>query len=94
MDSQSIGINDWNINRDTDGNTMWRVFQKDCYPYVSFVDKDKGNYFMTQEMLDNYKDSEKGSNNSVVRDISKIPDGPFPNNLMGLGDTVIKQIGQ
>ena len=49
---------------------------------------------MTQEMLDNYKDSEKGSNNSVVRDISKIPDGPFPNNLMGLGDTVIKQIGQ
>ena len=94
MDSQSIGINDWNINRDTDGNTMWRVFQKDGYPYVSFVDKDKGNYFMTQEMLDNYKDSEKGSNNSVVRDISKIPDGPFPNNLMGLGDTVIKQIGQ
>ena len=94
MDSQSIGINDWNINRDTDGNTMWRVFQKDGYPYVSFVDKDKGNYFMTQEMLDNYKDSEKGSNNSVVRHISKIPDGPFPNNLMGLGDTVIKQIGQ
>ena len=94
MDSQSIGINDWNINRDTDGNTMWRVFQKDGYPYVSFVDKDKGNYFMTQEMLDNYKDSEKGSNNSVVRDISKIPDGPFPNNLIGLGDTVIKQIGQ
>ena len=94
MDSQSIGINDWNINRDTDCNTMWRVFQKDGYPYVSFVDKDKGNYFMTQEMLDNYKDSEKGSNNSVVRDISKIPDGPFPNNLMGLGDTVIKQIGQ
>ena len=94
MDSQSIGINDWNINRDADGNTMWRVFQKDGYPYVSFVDKDKGNYFMTQEMLDNYKDSEKGSNNSVVRDISKIPDGPFPNNLMGLGDTVIKQIRQ
>ena len=94
MDSQSIGINDWNINRDTDGNTMWRVFQKDGYPYVSFVDKDKGNYFMTQEMLDNYKDSEKGSKNSVVRDISKIPDGPFPNNLIGLGDTEIKQIGQ
>ena len=94
MDSQSIGINDWNINRDTDGNTMWRVFQKDGYPYVSFVDKDKGNYFMTQEMLDNYKDSEKGSKNSVVRDISKIPDGPFPNNLIGLGDTAIKQIGQ
>ena len=94
MDSQSIGINDWNINRDADGNTMWRVFQKDGYPYVSFVDKNKGNYVMTQEMLDNYKDSEKGSNNSVVRDISKIPDGPFPNNLIGLGDTVIKQIGQ
>ena len=94
MDSQSIGINDWNINRDTGGDTMWRVFQKDGYPYVSFVDKDKGNYFMTQEMLDNYKNSEKGSKNSVVRDISKIPDGPFPNNLIGLGDTVIKQIGQ
>ena len=94
MDSQSIGINDWNLNRDTDGNTMWRVFQKDGYPYVSFVDKNKGNYFMTQEMLDNYKDSEKGRNNSVVRDITKIPDGPLPNNLMGLGDTSIKQIGQ
>ena len=94
MDSQSIGINDWNINRDTNGDTMWRVFQKDGYPYVSFVDKNKGNYFMTQEMLDNYKDSDKGSKNSVVRDISKIPDGPFPNSLIGLGDIEIKQIGQ
>ena len=94
MDSQSIGINDWNINRDTDGNTMWRVFQKDGYPYVSFVDKNKGNYFMTQEMLDNYKNSDKGSKNSVVRDISKIPDGPFPSNLIGLGNIEIKQIGQ
>ena len=73
---------------------MWSVFQKDGYPYVAFPDREKGNYFMTQEMLDNYKDTERGSNNSAIRDISKIPDGPFPNNLIGLGGTVIKQIGQ
>mgnify|MGYP003131363698 CR=1 FL=1 len=95
--AQLIGINNWDSSETINGVPEFSVFQKDGYPYIVFLDPNKGAYFLTQEMFDNYKQSEKGKKSKLTENITKIPEGQFPTDLTSLGGRTIQNpnlIGQ
>jgi hypothetical protein len=101
--AQSIGITNWDDNPRTDvGGTMsntFTVFVKDMdgvkYPYVSILGGDS--YFLTQEMFDNYKNSEAGKKSDMIRALGenfKVSTS-FPENVNDItGKQKIQIIGQ
>ena len=95
--AQTIGIGNWDSAETVNGVPEFSVFQKNGYPYVEFVDPDRGAYFLTQEMFDNYKQSERGKKSKLTQNITKIPEGEFPTDLTSLGGRTIQNpnlIGQ
>ncbi len=101
--AQSIGITNWDDNPrvvvEGRSSPTFTVFTKDIdgvkYPYVSILGK--GSYFLTQEMFDNYKNSEAGKNSDMIRALGenfKVPTS-FPENQNDItGRQKIQIIGQ
>jgi hypothetical protein len=95
--AQLIGIDSWDSVATINGIPEFSVFQKDGYPYVEFIDPEKGAYFLTQEMLNTYRQSERGKKSKLIQGIDKIPKGDFPIDLTSLGGRTIQNptlIGQ
>jgi hypothetical protein len=101
--AQSIGITNWDDNpRTSIGGTnspTFTVFITELdgvkYPYVSILGK--GSYFLTQEMFDNYKNSEAGKLSDQIRALGnnfKVSTS-FPENVNDItGKQKIQIIGQ
>ena len=80
----SIGITDWNnppVNPDTN-LPEWQVWiHESGHPYVSLLGGES--YFMTQEMLSNYKATTRGQARTEIP--NTVPEGVPPEGLTGLG---------
>jgi len=101
--AQSIGITNWDENPrvvvEGRSSPTFTVFTKDIdgvkYPYVSILGE--GSYFLTQEMFDNYKNSEAGKKSDMIRALGenfKVSTS-FPENEKDIsGKQIIQIIGQ
>jgi len=104
-DAQSIGIVNWDDNpyRTDVNSNSWTVFFKTqdgaTYPYVSILgntNEATQSYFLTQEMFDNYKNSEAGKGSDQVRDLGSDYTVPttFPSSMISITGKPIQTIGQ
>ena len=104
-DAQNIGIVNWDDNpyRTDVNSNSWTVFFKTqdgaTYPYVSILgntNEATQSYFLTQEMFDNYKNSEAGKGSDQVRALGSDYTVPttFPNSMISITGQPIQTIGQ
>jgi len=104
-DAQNIGIVNWDDNpyRTDVNSNSWTVFFKTqdgaTYPYVSILgntNEATQSYFLTQEMFDNYKNSEAGKGSDQVRDLGSDYTVPttFPSSMISITGKPIQTIGQ
>ena len=80
---QILGIASWDDNIYDNKSPKFMVYTTDSgWPVISFMregggsDREKGSYYMTQDMLDSYNKS--GKSTVLLKEITKLPDGSPP----------------